>query len=319
MPTAAEGNQIADRQRRPEAIELLRAYRHAYGTAKHWHAARLAGTVLIALAAPAVILFAPSLEHPLGAIGGGWALAARLVLRPAQERATRFAVAVHELYDQRVLGLPEAAAPQLPAYEQIHQQARRCAGNPDPDWYSVGPRVAPATAALIAQRSSTVWSRRLHREWALVLVTAAAGWTLLTVIVAAVRGATLSEFLIAVLLPMLPALLDATDLYQAHWRAGSERAGLEDQLDHRLDLAAHGCPPTPEDLRALQDEINRQRLTQPPVPDWYYRLRRTSYEISMRAAADRLAQRIEAAADEQCLKPVDLPGRARAKEGVPSR
>jgi hypothetical protein len=53
--------------------------------------------------------------------------------------------------------------------------------------------------------------------------------------------------------------------------------------------------PAPEDLRALQDEINRQRLAQPPVPDLYYRIRRASYEASM-GAADRLARRIDAAA-----------------------
>jgi hypothetical protein len=295
MPSPAEGNRVEERQRTPEAAELLRAFRHAYGIAKHWYAARLTGTVLVALAAPLVIIFTPSLEHPLGAIAGGWALAARLILRPAQERATRFAVAVQELFDQQVLGLLPAMALQPPAYEQIHQQARHCNGDPGTNWYSVAPRVASAVAALIAQRSSTVWSRRLHREWALVLGTAATSWALLTVIVAAVRGATVSAFLIAVLLPMLPALLDATDLCQAHWRAGAERSALETRLDQQLDLAAHGHPPAPAELRALQDEINRQRLTQPHLPDWYYRLRRASYETSMRAAADRLAQRIEAA------------------------
>jgi len=296
MSSPADGNRVAERQRSPEAVELLSAYQRAYATAKHWHGVRLAGTVLVALAAPVVILFAPSLEHALGALGGGWVLAARLVLRPAQERATRFAVAVQELYDQRVLGLPPAAVPQPPAYEQIHQQACRRAGAPDPDWYSVRPDVGPAAAALIAQRSSTVWSRRLHRAWAIVLGSAAAGWTLLTVIIAAARGATVSEFLIAVLLPMLPALLDATDLCQAHVRAAAERSGLESELDERLDQTAEGHPPFGEDLRALQDEINRQRLAQPPVPDWYYRLRRSSYETSMRAAADHLARRVDAAA-----------------------
>src|SRR5579859_7949035 len=91
MLSPREGNQVAQRQRSPEAAELLAAFQHAYSTAKHWHTARLAGTVLIALAAPLVIVFAPWLEHPLGAIAGGWALAARIVLRPAQERAIRFA------------------------------------------------------------------------------------------------------------------------------------------------------------------------------------------------------------------------------------
>ncbi len=305
MPSPGDGNQIAGRQRSPEAVELLRAFRYAYGTAKHWHAARLTGTVAIALAAPMVIIFAPSLEHPLGAIGGVWVLAARLVLRPVQERATRFAVAVQEMFDQQVLGLLPATALRPPAYEQIHQQARRRAGDPDPDWYSVQPHVAPAAAALIAQRSGAVWSRRLHREWAIMLGAVAAGWTVLTVIVAAVRGATVGQFLIAVLLPMLPALLDATDLSQAHWRAAAERSELEAALDQRLDRATQGSLPAPEDLRALQDEISRQRLTQPSVPDWYYRLRRTSYETSMRAAADRLAQRLDAA---ECPQP-GLPSR----------
>lgn len=296
MPSPGEGNQVGERQRSPEAAELLCAFQHAYSTAKHWHTARLAGTVLVALAAPLVIVFAPWLEHPLGAIAGGWALAARLFLRPAQEWATQFAVAVQELFDQQVLSLLPAASLQPPAWEQIHQQAHRRTADPGPDWYSVLPDVTLAVAALIAQRAGTVWSRRLHREWALVMGTAAAAWTVLTVTVAAARGATVSEFLIAVLLPMLPALLDATDLCQAHWRAGAERFALEAQLDQRLDRAAGGQLPAPEDLRALQDEINRQRLAQPPVPDLYYRLRRASYEASMRAAADRLARRIDAAA-----------------------
>jgi hypothetical protein len=296
MPSQGEGNQIAERQRSTEALQLLRAFRHAYSTAKRWHAARLTGTVLVALAAPVVIVFAPWLEHPLGAIAGGWALAARLVLRPAQDAATRFAVAVQEQFDEHVLGLLPATALQPPAWEQVHQQARHHRGDPGTDWYPVRPQVAPAIAVLIAQRSGTVWSRRLHREWALVMGAAAVGWTLFTIAVAVTRGATVSEFLIAVLLPMLPALLDATDLGQAHWRVGAERSALEAQLDQRLDQAARGQLSAPEELRAVQDEISRQRLTQPPVPDFYYRLRRASYEASMRAAADRLAQRIDAAA-----------------------
>jgi hypothetical protein len=275
---------------------LLRAFQHAHGTAKHWHMARLTGTVLVALAAPVVIIFAPSLEHPLGAIAGAWVLASRLVLRPAQERATRFAVAVQELFDQQVLGLPRATASRPPAYEQIHQHARRCKTAPDPDWYSVQPPVPPGAAVLIAQRSGTVWSRRLHQEWAVVLVALAASWTILTVIIAAVRGATVGQFLIAVLLPMLPALLDATDLCQAHWRAAAELSELEAALDEHLDQAAHGRHPSTQDLRVLQNEINRQRLIQPPIPSWYYKLRRASYETSMRAAAELLARWLDAAA-----------------------
>jgi hypothetical protein len=246
MHSPGSGNQIAERQRSPEAMELLRAFRHAHGTAKHWHMARLTGTVLVALAAPIVIIFAPALEHPLGAIAGGWVLASRLVLRPAEERATQFAVAVQEAFDQEVLGLPNATRSRLPAYEQIQQHAGRCKAAPDPDWYSVQPQVPPGAAVLIAQRSGTVWARRLHQEWAVVLAALAAGWAAQTVIIAAVRGATVGQFLIAVLLPMLPALLDATDLCQAHWRAAAERSELEEALDEHLDETAHGRRASPK-------------------------------------------------------------------------
>jgi SMODS-associating 4TM effector domain len=58
---------------------------------------------------------------------------------------------------------------------------------------------------------------------------------------------------------MLPALLDATDLCQAHWRAAAERSELEAALDEQLDQAAHGHRPSTQDLRVLQNEINRQR------------------------------------------------------------
>jgi hypothetical protein len=295
MSSLPGGNQIVQRQRSPEGVELLRAFHHAAAVAQRWHGARLAGTVLVALAAPVVITVIPSLERPLGVIACTWVVAARLVLRPAEWRATRLTVSVQEMYDRHVLGLPPAPALRPPALEQVHQLARRCLRSPDPDWYSVPAGVGAEAGVLIAQRSAAVWSRRLYQEWATMLAVLATGWTALTVLVAVARGATLSQFLIAVLLPMLPALLDATDLCQAHRNAATEQSALEASLDQRLDQAARGDLPSPQDLRAIHDEINRQRLAQPPVPDWYYRLRRASYATAMQAAASTLARSLTTA------------------------
>lgn len=294
MSSPGDRNQIAQRQRTPEAIELLRAFRHAYTQSKRWHLVRLGGTVALALAAPLVIVFAPGLEHPLGAAASAWLLVTRWAIRPAEDRTLRFAVAVQELFDQYVLGLMPTTGPRPPAHEEIYRKAKQCSGNPDPDWYTVDPRVDPAAATLIAQRSSAVWTRLLNREWGNLLAVLVAGWTALTVGVAVLRGTSVGDFLIAVILPMLPALLDATDLCQAHWRATAERADLEAALDQRIDQATTGELPTQHELRALQDEIDRQRASQPAVPDWFYALRRAAYEDSMRAAAETLAKRLDA-------------------------
>jgi predicted pore-forming effector associated with SMODS systems len=61
-------NQVAERQLGHEWIGLLRAFHHAHGVVRRWQAARLAGTVVVALAAPVVINLVPPLEHPLGAL-----------------------------------------------------------------------------------------------------------------------------------------------------------------------------------------------------------------------------------------------------------
>jgi hypothetical protein len=80
--------------------------------------------------------------------------------------------------------------------------------------------------------------------------------------VAAVQRATVTSTLVAV----LPALLDAVDLCQAHWRAAAKRSELETALDDHLDQTARGQLVPPGTLRALQGEITRQRLTQPGYP-----------------------------------------------------
>jgi hypothetical protein len=158
MPSPDSGNEVNDRQRSAEAIELRRAFQYGYSVAKRWLAARLLGTVVVAGAAPVVITFAPGLERPLGAIAGAWVLAARLLLRPAQERATRFAAAVQEMFDQYVLGIQAVTVSRPPAYEQIHQQARRGKHSCDPGWYSVRPPCSSPSAQVPSGRGGSTRS-----------------------------------------------------------------------------------------------------------------------------------------------------------------
>jgi hypothetical protein len=60
----------------------------------------------------------------------------------------------------------------------------------------------------------------------------------------------------------------------ALWLAESGVFGT--QLDQRLDETAHRRPPPAEELRALQDEIARHGIAQPPLRDLHRQLRRVS-------------------------------------------
>ena len=58
------------------------------------------------------------------------------------------------------------------------------------------------------------------------------------------------------------------------------------QLDERLDETAHRRPPTAEGLRALQDEITRHGIAQPPLRDLYQQLRRVSVDYPVTRGED---------------------------------
>jgi hypothetical protein len=70
----------------------------------------------------------------------------------------------------------------------------------------------------------------------------------------------------------------------ALWLAESGVFGT--QLDQRLDETAHGRPPTAEELRALQDEITRHGIAQPPLRDLYQQFRRVSVDYPVTRGAD---------------------------------
>ena len=287
---------LGERQQEPRALTLQKAFRRAYSDAKRWYTFRLVGAIGLALAAPFVIYLRSDLDRLLGALAGCWVLVGRAIGIRRERRALEQAVAVQEMFENHVFALPSnLALPRSPAEEEVSRLARRQRRPADVQWFGTAATLKSPGSTLVAQRSSSVWTRRLHYEYRAFLLTAVIAWLGVTVGAALLRHASFETYLIAVMLPMMPALLDAIELAEAHRRYGYEREQLERRIDDLLNRLGHGKGVPVGQCRLIQDEVYRLRAAAPLVPDWYYRWRRKHYERDMHEAVEALAERISAA------------------------
>lgn len=273
------GATIHERQNQPVALQRLAAQRYRYGLAKRWYYMRVGGPAVIALAGPVVRLFAPDLSGLLAAAAGLWVFVARLGLRRLQDADVARAAAIQDQFDRDVFGLPPGSVAS-PLAEDVVADAERLGDQAGlHDWYPDADDNEPRTA-LVCQRSSVAWAKRQHDKFAVRL------YVLTGLLFVAVVGLgvgldlSLAEFLVALGLPSLPALVTSSEEAAEHRKAAEERRRLEGVIAEAIseDLG-------PDVVDRVQEDLYRLRLTGPLVPDLFYRRWRDRFETQMRAAA----------------------------------
>jgi SMODS-associating 4TM effector domain len=276
-------------QNEEESLGRRRAARYFYKRASWIYFGGALFTVALALMSPVVLFASPGLGPTLGAIAGAWIFVSRLLLEPLRQEYQLKGATAQEHFDCAVLGMEwnDALVRRLPD-EEISGASRDMENaDQERDWYPADADIAWPNSVLTCQRSNAVWARRQHHAYARAVALAAAGWWVVGVIVAVTASATLSEYLVIVLLPSLPAFLDAYEISRRHSAAAMSRRLVEDQADN---LLADGTA-TEQSLRELQDQVFNLRRVAPPVPEWFYGIVRPSYEEDMRYAARQIAAR----------------------------
>lgn len=281
--------EIRTTQNAEDQLRSRIAAHHFYRDAKWFHFGGTSVAVVLALASPFVLLYKPEWGPTLGAIGGAWIFASRVILeRFTQELKLKGATA-QERFDTAVLGLDwnEALARPL-SEEEVHQASRGMKNVENAkDWYPTDGEDPWPTSVLICQRANAVWARRQHRTYSGLVRIGAFIWFLVGVIVVIAHSATLTDYLVTILLPSLPAFLDTSDLARSHAAASSARLLIEQKVD---DLLKSGGA-TRDDLREIQDGMFGLRRDAPLVPQWFYKLIKSGYEEDMRFAAAQASKK----------------------------
>lgn len=276
-------------------LRLQAAARAFYAKAKLLHAAGAAFSLVLALLAPILLFLAPNAGALLGALAGIWLFVTRLVVQPICDQRQLDAAATQEAFDCDVLGLNwNASLARRVADEDIRSATRKVDLKRVANWYPADNDMDWPTSVLTCQRSNVVWARRQHRAYGQTLSSVVVVWAAIGIVVALVHGATLATYLVAIALPSLPALLDASELARSHFSAGGDRMQLEEVIDAQL---ADPAEVDQGQLRENQDRLFVQRRDAPQVPDWFYKLVASRFEEDMKYAAAQRAMSRDSGSD----------------------
>lgn len=291
-PTTAS---MIDSQNRVQALRLLLVQRKLYSRAKRWSFLRWIGFSVIGVAAPILTVVVPRAAVGVGAVAGVWIFLSRTWFSSVEQNLAAKAADIQEQFDQLVFAMP-AQVTRIPSASM--EEIARLSGDDQAvladankqrlkDWYPFDTRVNGAVSIAIAQRANAAYSERLLNDNASVWLATTLVWSGAAVISSLIVGLTLPQFLLGVMLPLLPALLDVWDQFRSTKRAGEVRRTIADDIekairgrdDHEL---------APEDLLLWQDRTYELRRRSPQVPNLVYKRARDRNEHAMKTAAAEL-------------------------------
>ena len=152
---------------------------------------------------------------------------------------------------------------------------------------------------LLCQRSNLVWDWRLRRHYAWVVSILTVFLFGLGIALAILTNMTVLDYLLALLVPSLPALLNGIEVAKAHFNIAEEKERIEKRVSAfwRSGLSDPSSV-TREQCRDVQDCIYILRNKRPLVPDRWYDWLRDRYQIDMRSAVAELKSAAEQALGE---------------------
>lgn len=290
------GALIARTQASLPALRLLVAQARLHGRSKRWSSFRYLGVGVIAIAAPLVTTFEPDSAVGLAAIAGLWIFLSRTVVARRERFHAAKGVVVQEKFDRFVFAMPRLSRRTVAL---TLEEVNRIAGDDvavdkyvhkhfELPWYPIDSELEGADAIAIAQRANGAYSQRLLSLHANVWLFSTVGWSLFAVALSMIAKLDLSTFILGVLLPLLPALLDTFDQWVVVRQASTHRLALaltiEDAIREEGELTVNA-----EQLLLWQEQIFVLRMSTPQVPNFLYRQTRKSNERAMNAAAEQLA------------------------------
>jgi hypothetical protein len=160
------------------------------------------------------------------------------------------------------------------------------------NWYADPGDLPVLLKIFLCQRASLVWDSRLHRVYAWVI-------SLLTIVLigfgfvlAIVTNKTLPDYLLAIFLPALSALITGVEEASENFKIATEKEEIEKKVFTLWELGRKDSSAlSVEDCRKVQDYIFFLRSRGPLVPDTLYKWLRPKYQYDMETAIDELVDR----------------------------
>ncbi|NTU46106.1 hypothetical protein HGA88_00595 [Candidatus Roizmanbacteria bacterium] len=289
------GKEIAKRQDEIDSLRPLLAQRKLYSRAKYWLSLRLMGMGGIAFLAPIIAFIWPQSAVIVGAVSGAWIFLGRTVFSTLEKGLSAKAAAVQEMFDVRVFKMPHFAdRTSVPTLEEIavltgadNTIDKQAKDEKLLAWYAVNPSDSGTTTVAICQRINTSYSKSLLNTTSKVWLGLIIFWSLTLVSISIYLQLSLNTFILAVMLPLLPAFLDEWEFRKGFKKAENQRDSMTQEIESKINSNSVNS----SDLLVWQSRMYDLRRDMPLVPDKVYGFMRNINEKAMKVAARQLSDK----------------------------
>lgn len=273
-------NNITTEQNNPNLIELLKAQRIAYSQCKRFQFFDVI-SILIAITFPLIALIKPEYQNPINAFGVLWTVAYLLTELYRKSKTTQGAT-IQEQFDTELYGLSwnHILCKSKVNVDTIQELSSKYKKNDLQNWYStkIDNSLPREIAIILCQRINFSWEINQRKKFVGFLSVITAVYYLIYIVIGFTQNIGFFDLLI-LLSPSIPFLVFSVQnilSLRSHIKSKNETLNF---IDAELEnYRANRSIPSSENLRQIQDTIFTERTVPEKVPDWFYRLNKTTNE-----------------------------------------
>jgi len=290
-------NNIPQVQLDQKQLDRLAAQRQIYSDTKNIQAIHIIASVPCVVAWSLWVVFFPEWRSYSALWGIIVTLLGIVVFNPWQNSLKQQAAKIQELFDCDVLqlrwselklGSPPDEETIVEASTKFRQKVPNYA--PLENWYPVAVGNLPISLArIICQRTNCWWDAKLRRRYVQGIIIVIVILTALVFVLGLIGGLTLEKFILAVLLPLMPAFIWGFQHYFDNIQPSKGLERLKESIEKLWNKALAGQVTSKElemKSREIQDEIYHYRCRTPLIFDWIYRLLRRTNEEQMNRSTE---------------------------------
>jgi hypothetical protein len=273
-------NNIKTEQNKPNLIELLKAQRIAYSQCKRFQFFDVI-SILIAVIFPLIVLLKPEYQNAINAFGVLWTVSYLLTELYRKSKTTQGAT-IQEQFDTELYGLSwnKILCKGKVNLDAIQTLSSKYNKNDLQNWYStkIDNSLPKEIAIILCQRINFSWEINQRKKFVGFLAIITIVYYLVYIIIGVTQNIGFFDLLI-LLSPSIPFLVFSVQNILSLKSHISSKNETLNYIDTELDnYKSSRSIPSLEQLRQIQDTIFTERTVTVKVPDWFYRLNKSSNE-----------------------------------------
>lgn len=273
-------NRITEKQNESKFIEYLKAQRVAYSQCKSYQVFDVI-SIIMAIILPIIGMLNNDIVNYLGAFGVLWTII-YLVTENYRNKKTEQGAKIQEQFDTELYEIPwnEILCKEKISSDIQIDLATEYKGNDLLNWYSteIDSSLPKAIAIVLCQRINFSWELKLRKRYVTFLIILLLTYYGLFIIFFISKNIGVYDILLLIAPSLSFLIYGVQNSINLKNHINSKNETLK-QIDQILDKYSENREiPSDSTLRQIQDIIYNERTVPEKIPNWFYRLSKSTNE-----------------------------------------